>query len=204
MLHNTTGSVYSSGGDLIGVGASDTSVGITEVVFYDEDIRIVATAQPDTTAAIFPKYGLSGVDADSEIRIVRGSLDHRLAWFDGVTGRPLYNNFNVGTGLWELLPIAANEFCCVHMKSANSMFTPISISIVVGQGKYSSISSARSGILGEILNLRSASGVISESIDLYTFIVNGNGQIQDIGNGSYFADLRGADIKTIKAHQQFL
>jgi len=203
-LHNTTGSAYSSGGELIGVGASDTYIGISAVTFYDEDIRIVASGQPDSTSAIFPKYGLSGVDSDGQIRVKRGSLDHRLAWFDTGTGRPMYNNFNTGTGLWELLPIANNEFCCVHMKAANSMFTPISISIAVGQGKYTSISNARNGILNEILSLKSAIGILQESIDLYTFIVNSSGQIQDIGNGSYYADLRGADIKTIKSHQQFL
>lgn len=203
-LHNTTGSVYSSGGDLVGIGASDTFCGIENIIFYDEDIRITAIGQPDSTSAIFPKYGLLGVDADGQIKIERGSLDHRIAWFDTGTGRPLYNNFNSGTGLWELLPIAANEFCCVHMKSANSMFTPISISMVVGQGKYSSISSARAGILDEIFGLKSVNGVVREAIDVYTFIVNASGQVQDIGNGSFFADLRGADLLTIKAHQQFL
>jgi hypothetical protein len=59
-LHNTVGTSFSSGSTLIGIALNDTYFGINNGVYYDEDNKFTAAAQPDSTSAVFPKYGFSG------------------------------------------------------------------------------------------------------------------------------------------------
>ena len=203
-LHNTTGTVWSSGASLVGLAIGDSFCGIESGVAYDEDASFTGDAQPDSTSAVWPKYYLSGVDEDGEVKIERASVNHLLTIrdtdFGAGTGLVAYNLFS--GGLWGIDYLALNEFCCMHIEKANSMFNGICYTLVLGQQKYGSISLARAGALPEVRNLKMVSGVGREATTLYTLIVKGDGTVQDVGNGTSRLDWRGVDIETLYAQQQ--
>lgn len=196
-LHNTTGTVWSSGAALTGATVGSTTIGIAQGIAYDEDVKITMGAQINGSA-ILPKYFFDGLNASSLPRVKRGSLSPNIGLYDtevgiGATGRVVYNNWT-GT-VWNLQILAASDYMCMHVFGANGadFVADVDYSIAVGQDNYNTISDARDGAASEALNLSTGTTAAREAVLLYTFIINADGEIQAVdGTGATFLDWRTA------------
>lgn len=194
-LHNTDGTVWSSGAVLSLATVGSDAVSITAGVAYDEDVKINMAAQTQT-GAVFPKYYFDGKNASALDRIKRGSVSNKIALFDteislGVTGRPVYNLNTAGT--WSPQILGTNDYMCMHMFGANGadFVADIDYTIAVGQASYNSVADARAGVEAEASSLQIGASAIREAVLLYSFIIDDTGSIVAVdGAGNTFIDWR--------------
>jgi hypothetical protein len=186
--------------DLVGISAGDTYFGILGGTAYDEDGRVDAVGQPDSTSAILPKYAIVGQDIHGDDILIRLSVDHLCYVTDitvglGTTGRPVYNSFDPTTGIGSLVTMTnASKYMCMHMYVANSAFTPVYYTFALGQNEYANANEAKSAAPSEAMNLEVASIVAKEAVLLYTFIIKGDGTIQAVDAvGNLYLDWRFSD-----------
>lgn len=201
-LHNTTGTVWSSGATVTNASVGSNAISVSVGTAYDEDVKITMASQSNTTG-IYPKYFFDGINASGNNRIKRGSLSNKIGLFDSElpayfptpTGVVVYNSYNTGTGQWELARIGNNNYMCMHLFGANGadFVADVDYSFALGQQQYNSIADARDGAESEAGSLVIGSTAVKEAVLLYTFIINEDGQIVAVdGTGATFIDWRSA------------
>ena len=156
-LHDNIGAKYREGGTLSGYTlntASDAAISfdLTDIVFYDEDLKIDVE---DGAAANQYEQVLTG---DAELPVlykddVDGSWAEQAAstlpYIVGGTPRLAYND-NDGDGTWSQVEIGTAKFMLMWMVTTNDWQYPVKM--VQGTEEYSTAAAALQGSATEIIN----------------------------------------------------
>ncbi len=190
-LHSTEGTKYVRGLKLTlnqvnGDGSSDNDIKIalTDGAISDEDISFSITNgvnQQLSVIAQLPVWYREGAGAGIWHRLSTVNdfpfINHLSGLnYNGINNLPPINNFNSGTGVWELTEVSnPNNFICIHIV-ATTAFYPGPVFAIQGSAAYSSASLAAQGASEELeVILGSSSGLPTpEFVPLHTIILECN------------------------------
>lgn len=194
--HNTEGCKWGRGLQPVeithgnGNNAIDAQIGIEAGQIWDEDIRLIlsANARP-LTAPFLYRSGATGlwrkIDSTGYVSTI-ASAGQRAA----------YNQWTGAT--WQLTELTTNDYCCMHLLATNDTRTPFMW--VVGQNRYTTLANVRTGadIEWQNLSIGPLSELMPEFIFVATFCIQtatgyGNAvksKIVTLEDGTSFVDLR--------------
>ena len=178
-LHTTNGSRYRSGLDIVGLTLNTlTYTETASGVIVDEDITL--------------NIGASNMSAFWYIDggVWRGVMDTNLLAYK-VLGATKYNQ-ETSPGTFALTTVAPGEFMLIHFVATNDAEYPIVK--ILGQQLYATKTQAEVGALTEINSLVLDGLPALEFVFLYTIIVDGNGELRDLEDGSLYADWRSTGV----------
>ncbi len=176
--HATMGARYESGLDTTGLVADQaTSTGTSSGFFWDEDIRHTIAAQ--ATAPFIYRLGATGEWTTIAATNAIGHL---------VGGNTVWNEWTGAT--WQLTESAASTDFIIYFTIVSPDIGSYPVKKIIGQNGYPTRSAARAAIETE-LNAISLAGLPSpEFIFLSAYIVQRDGELEDLADGSTHIDLR--------------
>jgi hypothetical protein len=181
-LHYNEGFRYSSGSDILGlVDGESTFDEITSGAYYDEDIYHTLPAQTEV-----PTLYISG----DEWRVTaHPDLSNDVGYF--VDGTVRYNQ-NLGTDIapnYTLTAFASGDYMIVFLAATNNATHPYMR--MLGQEVYASKALARAAIEDAWSDMHIVPGLpFPEFKPISAAIINGDGELVELSDGSLFFDLR--------------
>jgi len=182
-LHLNIGALYTSGLGINGLSSNGETYTSTDSGWIaDEDISQYMASQ--TNAPFWYKEGATGVWTSTTASL-------KLAYDtngDG-SGDTYYNDWSGSA--WQLSSYgSANDYSLVHFFTSNDGRYPMVK--VVGEEKYLTRATARAGAETEIASLTLAGLPTPEIVKCYSMIVDGDGELQILEDGSLYIDWREA------------
>ena len=177
--HSTFGARYEGGMDIDGLAdGSPSYTGTSLGYFWDEDIRHPVPSL--STHPFIYKLGSTPewytTTSDNNVGFKNGGSDI------------VYNEWS-GTE-WVLTGSSPSTDFVIYFFFAMGDISGLSVRKIVGQGAYPSQAQAREGIAGEIRKIVTEGLPSPEFVFLYAYIVNRNGSLVDLADGSLYVDLR--------------
>ncbi len=182
MLHSTIGAQYGDGLKVIGlVDNGNTFTEITSGSLWDEDIYHTLDTTTDAPFAYRDANGHWMLETNGSI-----VSTNELAFTNSGAGDAFYNLDN-GDGTWSILDTGA-DYVAMHIFATNDAEYPIFK--VVGQTLYTDRTIARNHLDGAASLLREGELPTPEFLHLYSYIVDGNGNIELGIDGEIYVDYR--------------
>lgn len=181
--HQTIGGMLASPNEFAITGLTTTSyTQFEEGRAYDEDISYYRPIQTNT-----PFWYIDGTPETGWNSVNDGLA---LGYIEDGNTRASYNE-NLGNGTFQLTEIpTTNDFIVMFFMLTNDSEFPIVK--VIGQNLYTSKNEARDAVATERNNLILTGMPALEFVFLYAIIINGDGELQTLDDGSDALDLRGA------------
>lgn len=178
----TNGTRYVSGMDIAGLTTGGTTHGqLSSGVAYNEDIILNILAQTN-----LPYWHISNVTWKVEL-----PADNLLGYTQ--TG-DTYVSYNQDVaGVFQLTELASSNKCVI-MFFAQTNDSANHYVKVIGQNEYGNPTEAAAAIYNEINIIYKEKLPTIETSFIYAIIVNGNGELEPLADGSVALDLRTADI----------